>query len=159
MLFRSAHLGNARSAVNFDMLHRLLRHDFGVANVAFVRNITDVDDKIIARALETGVSIADLTAASTQDYLDDLEFEGDSWLEGHTSIPVRPELWDSRKLSVGAPPIKTDEGWLVIYHAVDDRDDTRYKIGAMILDLKDPAKVLWRTKYPMLEPNMWYEND
>ena len=68
-----AHLGNARSAVNFDMLHRLLRHDFGVANVAFVRNITDVDDKIIARALETGVSIADLTAGSTQDYLDDLE--------------------------------------------------------------------------------------
>ncbi|MEC8274919.1 MAG: cysteine--tRNA ligase, partial [Pseudomonadota bacterium] len=43
-----AHLGNARSAVNFDMLHRLLRHDFGEANVAFVRNITDVDDKIIA---------------------------------------------------------------------------------------------------------------
>ena len=68
-----AHLGNARSAVNFDMLHRLLRHDFGVANVAFVRNITDVDDKIIARALETGVSIADLTAGSTRDYLDDLE--------------------------------------------------------------------------------------
>ena len=68
-----AHLGNARSAVNFDMLHRLLRHDFGGANVAFVRNITDVDDKIIARALETGVSIADLTAGSTQDYLDDLE--------------------------------------------------------------------------------------
>jgi cysteinyl-tRNA synthetase len=68
-----AHLGNARSAVNFDMLHRLLRHDFGVENVSFVRNITDVDDKIIARAIETGRPIGELTAASTQDYLDDLD--------------------------------------------------------------------------------------
>lgn len=68
-----AHLGNARSAVNFDMLHRLLRHDFGAENVSFVRNITDVDDKIIARSIETGKPIGELTAASTQDYLDDLD--------------------------------------------------------------------------------------
>jgi cysteinyl-tRNA synthetase len=68
-----AHLGNARSAVNFDMLHRLLRHDFGVENVTFVRNITDVDDKIIARSIESGKPIGELTAASTQDYLDDLD--------------------------------------------------------------------------------------
>ena len=68
-----AHLGNARSAVNFDMLHRLLRHDLGVENVSFVRNITDVEDKIIARAIETGRPIGELTAASTQDYLDDLD--------------------------------------------------------------------------------------
>ena len=71
-----AHLGNARSAVNFDVLHRLLQHDFGMDNVAFVRNITDVDDKIIARARDSGVSIADLTAGSTQDYVDDLEALG-----------------------------------------------------------------------------------
>ena len=68
-----AHLGNARSAVNFDVLHRLLRHDFGVENVMFVRNITDVDDKIIAKANETGKPISEITAASTQDYLDDLD--------------------------------------------------------------------------------------
>ena len=71
-----AHLGNARSAVNFDMLHRLLRHDFGVENVTFVRNITDVDDKIIARSIETGKPIGELTASSTQDYLDDLDSLG-----------------------------------------------------------------------------------
>jgi cysteinyl-tRNA synthetase len=71
-----AHLGNARSAVNFDMLHRVLRHDFGVENVRFVRNITDVDDKIIARAIETGEPIGALTASSTQDYLDDLDALG-----------------------------------------------------------------------------------
>lgn len=93
------------------------------------------------------------------DYLDDLSFEEGHWLEGHASIPVRPELWDSRKLSIGAPPIKTSLGWLSVYHAVDDRDDTKYKIGAMIMSLDDPAKVLWRSKQPLLSPEMWYEND
>ncbi|MFH1478738.1 MAG: hypothetical protein ABIG92_03055 [Candidatus Omnitrophota bacterium] len=93
------------------------------------------------------------------DYKDDLKFENNSWLETKKMIKTRPNMWDSRKVSVGATPIKTDEGWLVIYHAVDDRDDTKYKIGAMILDLEDPSKVLFRTNQPILEPEEHYEND
>jgi hypothetical protein len=46
-----AHIGNARPAIVFDVLFRLLRHLYGEANVTYVRNITDVDDKINARAL------------------------------------------------------------------------------------------------------------
>lgn len=94
------------------------------------------------------------------DYMDDLSFgDNKKWLQGHNMISTRPDMWDSRKLSVGAPPIKTDYGWLIIYHAVDDRDDTRYKAGAMIVDKEDLSNVLWRTKYPMINPDMWYEND
>lgn len=94
------------------------------------------------------------------DYLDDLTFDGENkWLSGKGLIPIRPRMWDSRKLSVGAPPIKTDYGWLTIYHAVDDRDDKKYKMGAMLADNDDPTKILWRTKYPMLSPDEWYEND
>src|SRR5215831_18496706 len=47
-----AHIGNARPAIVFDVLFRLLRHIYGDAHVTYVRNITDVDDKINARALE-----------------------------------------------------------------------------------------------------------
>ncbi len=93
------------------------------------------------------------------DYRNQLKFDDGKWLQEKGRIPTRPGMWDSRKLSVGATPIKTDEGWLVIYHAVDDRDDTRYKIGAMILDLEDPSKVLRRTSTPILEPDQHYEND
>ncbi|MBU2473933.1 MAG: hypothetical protein KKG91_04290 [Candidatus Omnitrophica bacterium] len=93
------------------------------------------------------------------DYRDDLRFDDGRWLEAKAKITTRPGMWDSRKLSVGATPIKTEAGWLVIYHAVDDRDDTRYKVGAMILDLKDPAKVLYRTTNPILEPDEHYENE
>ena len=93
------------------------------------------------------------------DYRDDLKFDDGRWLEAKDKITIRPGMWDSRKLSVGATPIKTNEGWLVIYHAVDDRDDTRYKIGAMILDSKDPSRVLYRTSNPILEPEEHYENE
>ena len=93
------------------------------------------------------------------DFVDDLDFGEGKWLRGEFKISPRPLMWDSRKLSVGAPPIKTKEGWLVIYHAVDDRDDGKYKIGAMLLDLKNPTKVLHRTNVPILVPDMHYENE
>ena len=56
-----AHIGNARPVIVFDVLFRLLRHVYGPDHVKYVRNITDVDDKINARAAERGVSIRDLT--------------------------------------------------------------------------------------------------
>jgi predicted GH43/DUF377 family glycosyl hydrolase len=92
------------------------------------------------------------------DYVDDLTFE-DKFLEGHHKIGPRNDAWDSRKLGAGAPPMKTKEGWLLIYQAVDERDPGKYKIGAMLLDLKNPEKVLYRSNSPILEPNQWYENE
>src|SRR5947208_16946937 len=56
-----AHIGNARPVIVFDVLFRLLRHLYGPDSVTYVRNITDVDDKINARAAERGVYIRALT--------------------------------------------------------------------------------------------------
>ena len=56
-----AHIGNARPVIVFDVLFRLLRHIYGPDHVTYVRNVTDVDDKINARAAERGVSIGELT--------------------------------------------------------------------------------------------------
>src|SRR5437667_9167453 len=52
-----AHIGNARPVIVFDVLFRLLRHLYGADRVVYVRNITDVDDRINARAAELGVAI------------------------------------------------------------------------------------------------------
>ena len=71
-VYDRAHLGNARPVVVFDMLYRLLRHVYGAAHVKYVRNFTDVDDKINARAAETGRSIGEITAETTQWFLDDM---------------------------------------------------------------------------------------
>jgi len=65
-----AHLGNARPVVVFDVLFRLLRRLY--PGVTYVRNITDVDDKINARAAETGVPIAEITARTTEDFHADI---------------------------------------------------------------------------------------
>lgn len=93
------------------------------------------------------------------DYVDNLNFDGKTWLKGQYKISPRPTMWDSRKVGTGAPPIKTKDGWLLIYQAVNDRDDSKYRIGAMLLDLNDPTKVLYRTNHPIIEPTEHYENN
>src|SRR5262249_34333612 len=67
-----AHIGNARPAIVFDVLFRLLRHAFGEAQVAYVRNITDVDDKINARAAERGIAIRELTEETYKNFKEDV---------------------------------------------------------------------------------------
>ena len=67
-----AHIGNARPVIVFDVLFRLLRHLYGADHVTYVRNITDVDDKINARAAEEGVSIGELTERTTAQFHADI---------------------------------------------------------------------------------------
>jgi len=67
--------------------------------------------------------------------------------------------WDNIVRGVGATPLKTDHGWLVLYHAMDQRDPNRYKVGAMLLDHADPEKILARCIEPILEPDEHYENE
>ena len=94
------------------------------------------------------------------DFVDDLDFDGTTrWLIGEFKIRPRKTYWDSRKVGAGPPPIKTKDGWLLIYHAVGERDPGRYKMGMMLLDLKDPTRVLARSEEPILEPQVWYENE
>lgn len=91
------------------------------------------------------------------DYIDDLEFK--DYLKGQYHIAPRKTHWDSKKIGAGAPPIKTKDGWLFIYQAVGYQDSSRYKIGAMLLDLNDPTKVLHRSNKAIIAPDMHYENE
>ena len=67
-----AHIGNARPIIVFDVLFRLLRHIYGPEHVTYARNITDVDDKINARAAEEGVDIRALTERTTRQFHADI---------------------------------------------------------------------------------------
>jgi cysteinyl-tRNA synthetase len=67
-----AHIGNARPVIVFDVLFRLLRHIYGEKHVTYVRNVTDVDDKINARAAERGVSIRELTEETYKNFKADV---------------------------------------------------------------------------------------
>lgn len=67
-----AHIGNARPVIVFDVLFRLLRHVYGEKHVTYVRNVTDVDDKINARATERGISIRELTEETYRNFKEDV---------------------------------------------------------------------------------------
>src|SRR6266404_4862278 len=71
-VYARAHIGNARPVVVFDTLYRLLLHAYGASHVTYVRNITDVEDKIIAAAAENGETIATLTERTTAAYHADM---------------------------------------------------------------------------------------
>ncbi len=67
-----AHIGNARAVVAFDLLNRVLRHEYGAEHVTYVRNITDVEDKIMAAARENGEPIEALTRRTTAIFHEDM---------------------------------------------------------------------------------------
>jgi predicted GH43/DUF377 family glycosyl hydrolase len=75
---------------------------------------------------------------------------------GHKCIAkTREGKFDSKRLGAGAAPIKTDKGWLEIYHGATA--EHRYCLGAMLLDLDDPSKVIARSEEPIMEPIAEYE--
>jgi cysteinyl-tRNA synthetase len=75
-VYDDAHIGNARPAVVFDVLFRLLRHLYGAEHVTYVRNVTDVDDKIIAAHHATGEPIATLTERTARAYREEIQALG-----------------------------------------------------------------------------------
>jgi predicted GH43/DUF377 family glycosyl hydrolase len=93
-------------------------------------------------------------------YRDNLEFQPGEYLQSYyDGNGQKGSCWESWVRGAGAPPLKTREGWLLFYHAIDKRDPGKYKVGAMLLDLDDPTKVLFRCQGPVLEPEKDYENN
>ncbi len=68
---------------------------------------------------------------------------------------TRPGMWDCQRVGAGAGPIRTAAGWLEIYHGADE--NSRYCLGALLLDLNEPWKVLARSEKPIMEPLADYE--
>jgi predicted GH43/DUF377 family glycosyl hydrolase len=96
------------------------------------------------------------------EYVDSLDFGESEFIESsrpsNDKVEFRKGVWDSRVRGIGPPPLKTKDGWLVFYHAIDSLEPNRYKLGAMVLDANDPTKILYRSPAPVLEPEEWYEN-
>jgi beta-1,2-mannobiose phosphorylase / 1,2-beta-oligomannan phosphorylase len=68
---------------------------------------------------------------------------------------TRPGMWDSVRIGAGAAPTRTSRGWLEIYHGANEQN--RYCLGALLLDLNDPTKVIARSQEPIMEPLAEYE--
>jgi predicted GH43/DUF377 family glycosyl hydrolase len=96
------------------------------------------------------------------DYFESFEqlISENSWVNyekkiAESTIMERKYMWENKKIGGSVPPIKTEKGWLLLYHAVDD--NFIYRGSVALLDLENPSKVLARIPYPMLEPEEDYE--
>ncbi|MFZ5979959.1 MAG: glycoside hydrolase family 130 protein [Candidatus Zixiibacteriota bacterium] len=81
-----------------------------------------------------------------------------TWHKTTTVMTGRPHFWDER-IGAGPPPLKTREGWLLVYHGVATHFESVniYQAGAALLDLREPSKVITRGRYNILEPREPYE--
>ncbi|HYF13164.1 MAG TPA: hypothetical protein VD928_02625 [Candidatus Paceibacterota bacterium] len=89
------------------------------------------------------------------DFLDTLDFLKSPLTRCIEIMGPRPGMWDSKKIGIAGPPIKTSKGWLLIYHGVSKTGT--YRLGAVLLDLKNPSIVLSRSVDTILEPLEEYE--
>jgi len=80
-----------------------------------------------------------------------------SWGRHEMTLAPTPGTWESGRVGAGAPPIRTDAGWLEIYHASDE--SRRYCLGAMLSDPARPERILSRSAEPVLSPEADYELD
>lgn len=81
--------------------------------------------------------------------------DGLHWGKHQCIIKTRKDKWDSKRVGGGAAPIKTSKGWLEIYHGANA--EHRYCLGAFLMDLNNPSKVLARTDDPIMVPTEDYE--
>jgi predicted GH43/DUF377 family glycosyl hydrolase len=102
---------------------------------------------MIHRPSTTGLGNQQMWVAASHDLL--------HWGMHVPLMGKRPGMWDSMRLGAGAVPIKTDYGWLEIYHGVNPEQG--YCLGAVLLDLEDPTQILARSSIPFLIPETEYE--
>jgi len=81
--------------------------------------------------------------------------DGVHWGNHQCIIKVRPGQWDNTRVGAGASPIKTEKGWLAIYHGANEKH--QYCLGAFLMDPDDPSKVIGRTVDPIMMPLETYE--
>jgi predicted GH43/DUF377 family glycosyl hydrolase len=90
------------------------------------------------------------------DFVNSLDFTKEKITQCIEIVSPRRGMWDGGKVGISTPPIKTKDGWLLLYHGVSW--STTYRVGAVLLDLEDPTIVKARTAIPLFEPEAEYEH-
>ena len=91
-------------------------------------------------------------------YFDSLTFDDAEYIMSHFANEPRRRNWDYWIRGAGPTPVKTKHGWLLLYHAMG-KERNQYEVGAMLLDLNNPTKILYRSREPILVPDQRYENE
>ena len=136
-------------------------HKHGV----IIPDLNDKDAVIFPELIQGKIAMLHRVAPNIQIvYFENLEQllnpDEEFWSECRASLEestvMRPKYeWEAKKIGAGPPPIRTDAGWLLIYHGVDANHV--YRAGVALLDLEEPSRVIARSPHPILEPEEEYE--
>lgn len=141
-----------RDFKTYKKLGRITQHDIDNRDVILFPEKINGKFVMLHRPVEwTGPAYGTMVPTMWLSFSDDLMRWKDDVL---LAVPEQP--WEMKKMGGSTPPLKTDQGWLVFYHAVSP-EDGMYRVGAMMLDLLDPRKVIARTKNYLMEPEFPYE--
>jgi len=159
-LFGPAYSGSDRVALASTEDFRTF-HKHGVV----IPGLADKDAVIFPELIRGRIAMLHRVVPNIQIvYFEDLEQliypREDFWSAYRASLDeftvMKPKYeWEAEKIGAGAPPIRTEEGWLLIYHGKDEKGV--YRAGMALLDLEDPSRVIARSPYPILEPGEEYE--
>lgn len=119
-------------------------------------SVADKDAIILPEKTKDGYFVMHRAGLSIcGDYVSSLDFETEKVEKCIELTDPRYGMWDSIKVGVSTPAIKTEKGWLVLYHGISW--SKIYRVGALLLDLDDPTIVLGRSTFPLFEPEEYYE--
>jgi predicted GH43/DUF377 family glycosyl hydrolase len=120
-------------------------------------SIVNKDSTILPEKVRGGYMIFHRVHESIcADFVSTLDFTKEKITQCIEIISPRRGMWDGGKVGISTPPIKTKDGWLLLYHGVSW--STTYRVGAVLLDLEDPTVVKARTAIPLFEPESEYEH-
>lgn len=155
--------GSIRIALTHISLHDFVENKWNWSKPVYISKPGEINKNWVLFPSKIGGMYAVIHSISPDiqiEYIENLdELDGTRFIDSTPPFGGRKNSWDNKMRGVGPSPIKTIYGWLLLYHAMDMKDPNRYKIGAMLLDLKNPSKVLYRSVQPILEPDEKYENE
>ena len=124
---------------------------FGPENMDVVIFPEQIGGRYMAlhRPVSLNIAAMNMWLASSPDLI--------SWGDHRFVMGIRPGNWDGGRIGAGAVPVRTEHGWLEIYHGATPTD--RYSLGAVLLDLHEPHKVIARADEPLIHPEALYELD
>ena len=119
-------------------------------------NVPDKDAAILPEKVNGNYMILHrINESICADFVQTLDFSKERITQCIEILNPRRGMWDGRKVGISTPPVKTKDGWLLLYHGISW--SSTYRVGAVLLDLKDPTIVLARTAIPLFEPQEEYE--
>ncbi len=119
-------------------------------------NVPNKDSAILPEKVKGGYMLFHRVNESIcADFVSSLDFTRERITQCIEIVAPRRGMWDGRKVGLSTPPVKTKDGWLLLYHGISW--SSTYRVGAVLLDLEDPTIVRARTAIPLFEPQEEYE--